>query len=614
MELAQAPCYDALSSMWGSATPEDEIDIEGRTHRITKNLGQGLRRVREQYTESESILIWAVGICINQRSIRERNHQVTLMRDIFRSAKRVLIWVDISTNVANPWFSFKDHSGAAANDDHLSSPTGHSVTSGTDYADDLRNFKQRLNLLLHPYWRRIWIQGEVFNVNKILLYIRKASSTHDAVYALLKNMSNFALQNYRKLWASPKPEKRIPATVMGLYAAVQHHTCLARISDGRPHRPTFSTLTNLMAMHKDMGVTDYRAVVYGLMQLASDYEEGSLVVDYALTVQEVFMAAFSYHVRRHCNLNFLHIVEYGSLSAPLIDTLAAEEKEIGDPSWGKLIADGPVSQISTDLFPQDSWLQSWSASCSISTTQPDMHCASGQIPCLSDAISQSNHTIKTQGFRLDIVARVIKHVSNIAEFSDSVADYWTEVSTLLPTLVSLTNWNEARTDLQPPDETTWELLTFDHPEPPSWADTISAMRFWQYLVSDDEISNISIAELYSMLINDEEEDQEEAFYTPRKVLSKILLGLYHRTRLALGNGAIGQMVDYSAREGDQVWILFGCHYPMVLRPMAQYYELVGYTFMPGYMEGQAVGGADVKGPFRAGDMCNGNGVKEIQIW
>jgi hypothetical protein len=42
-------------------------------------------------------LLWIDGICINQVCVEERNTQVSMMADIYRNARRVLVWLGAST-------------------------------------------------------------------------------------------------------------------------------------------------------------------------------------------------------------------------------------------------------------------------------------------------------------------------------------------------------------------------------------------------------------------------------------------------------------------------------------------------------------------------------------
>lgn len=54
---------------------------------ITNSLGRALETL---VPWSRGIYLWADGICINQGNIAERNHQVTLMGDIYGRASKVL--------------------------------------------------------------------------------------------------------------------------------------------------------------------------------------------------------------------------------------------------------------------------------------------------------------------------------------------------------------------------------------------------------------------------------------------------------------------------------------------------------------------------------------------
>ena len=53
------------------------------------------------------------------------------------------------------------------------------------------------------------------------------------------------------------------------------------------------------------------------------------------------------------------------------------------------------------------------------------------------------------------------------------------------------------------------------------------------------------------------------------------------------DGRIG-MVPQSSRPGDQVWIVFGCSVPVVVRVSGERKELVGECYVDGIMDGEAV--------------------------
>jgi hypothetical protein len=96
VSLDEYPKYDAdytaLSYSWDSQTPSSNIDIDNSTLLITPNCGSALRRLRDDKIMQ---ILWIDSICINQNpdAIEERNQQVALMGEIYRNAKRVVVWV-----------------------------------------------------------------------------------------------------------------------------------------------------------------------------------------------------------------------------------------------------------------------------------------------------------------------------------------------------------------------------------------------------------------------------------------------------------------------------------------------------------------------------------------
>lgn len=80
--------YDAISYTWGDSRLNKHITCNGRPLRITDSLHWSLSRVRHTH---QHVVVWADAICINQDDPRERSHQVTLMGDIFSTARKVFL-------------------------------------------------------------------------------------------------------------------------------------------------------------------------------------------------------------------------------------------------------------------------------------------------------------------------------------------------------------------------------------------------------------------------------------------------------------------------------------------------------------------------------------------
>jgi hypothetical protein len=61
---------------------------------ITNNLQGALLQLR---SETDNRLLWVDTICINQEDTKERSHQVQLMRVIYTTARRTLVWLGRAT-------------------------------------------------------------------------------------------------------------------------------------------------------------------------------------------------------------------------------------------------------------------------------------------------------------------------------------------------------------------------------------------------------------------------------------------------------------------------------------------------------------------------------------
>ncbi|UPK92639.1 hypothetical protein LCI18_003574 [Fusarium solani-melongenae] len=82
--------YIALSYVWGSRTAVESIRLNGQDHNIGVNLACAIRHLRD---EEQDVVIWINAVCINQGNLYERSTQVAMMRGIYSSAKRVVVYL-----------------------------------------------------------------------------------------------------------------------------------------------------------------------------------------------------------------------------------------------------------------------------------------------------------------------------------------------------------------------------------------------------------------------------------------------------------------------------------------------------------------------------------------
>ncbi|SPO04164.1 uncharacterized protein DNG_06847 [Cephalotrichum gorgonifer] len=87
--------YEALSYTWGSPQGTQPIQCEGGEILVTPNCEQALLHLRQKFKPRN---LWIDAICINQQDTQEKNQQVTMMGDIYRSAGRTILWLGKETD------------------------------------------------------------------------------------------------------------------------------------------------------------------------------------------------------------------------------------------------------------------------------------------------------------------------------------------------------------------------------------------------------------------------------------------------------------------------------------------------------------------------------------
>ena len=97
------PRYEAVSYVWGPPNFNRAITCNRKTLCIMPSCERillGLRR------KTRRRLLWIDSICINQSNTNERSHQVFMMNEIYKSANRVLIWLEVSGPEISSFFKY----------------------------------------------------------------------------------------------------------------------------------------------------------------------------------------------------------------------------------------------------------------------------------------------------------------------------------------------------------------------------------------------------------------------------------------------------------------------------------------------------------------------------
>ncbi|KAH9208044.1 heterokaryon incompatibility protein-domain-containing protein [Leptodontidium sp. 2 PMI_412] len=126
------------------------ISLDGVSVEVTTNLETALRYFR---LETEVRILWADAICINQRDDSEKNVQVSIMGDIYRSCSKCLAWLgeDLDGDGA---VTFAMIEGIAL------SKTIPLVECVNTIEHPISWLKSLSSMMQRPYWSRIWVVQE----------------------------------------------------------------------------------------------------------------------------------------------------------------------------------------------------------------------------------------------------------------------------------------------------------------------------------------------------------------------------------------------------------------------------------------------------------------------
>ncbi|GKZ48107.1 hypothetical protein AbraIFM66951_011862, partial [Aspergillus brasiliensis] len=151
--------FEALSYVWGDITTTVDAWVNGHKIAVPTNLERFLRALRQP---KEKRVVWVDYLCINQEDILEKNTQVPLMSQIYRTATSVIAWLgELSPNIEeaiayNDWTRGEYTSRSQFWHDTCDETT---LSPEETRKRNLRKWRAYLGFceIFHsPYWRRLW--------------------------------------------------------------------------------------------------------------------------------------------------------------------------------------------------------------------------------------------------------------------------------------------------------------------------------------------------------------------------------------------------------------------------------------------------------------------------
>lgn len=192
------PLFNALSYTWGNPDEQTNIVVNETVVSVTTNLESVLRHLRDYHMNMTcGFPLWVDAICINQEDTEERNSQVDMMGEIYRSAARVFPWLgegDDDTDWLIPLLRDPDFCTEVAQkaDQVDEIAPGSIIARAAAVAEE--------DLGRRSWFSRLWIVQEVMLANRDPILIIGSERIHWSEYVtLFGHLSHIQMRIYHTM-------------------------------------------------------------------------------------------------------------------------------------------------------------------------------------------------------------------------------------------------------------------------------------------------------------------------------------------------------------------------------------------------------------------------------
>lgn len=555
--------YDALSYTWGDGNRSKSIICNGKRLAVTQTLLEALHRFRDP---NELVTLWIDQICICQERVKERNQQVQLMGQIFKGARKVIVWLGED---------YDDSRAGMQLARQLLSIARYQPVSGLGSADlETHGLPKQghkrwiaLSLILRrPWFWRTWVVQEVVLNPNVELVLGPSTLSWDeleSVVALLEGPMPKVWQLDQAISASELPFSRINRIRLRHQRLIATPITPVQVDeqfDGQVYAEPESIddeseddddpqLLDLLLMSRSLGATDPRDKIYALLGLGKhdinpDYSMSpeSVFTDFAL--QTVGVVTEMQGRRKAASLEMSSHYREVRRAMILISCAGRHNQKLHLPSW---VPDWTVNLSCRPLvFGLHQRYQAGGHRLGLFDWEPDF----GLQLCgkLLDSIQVVGNV------HLDTFSERNQH--------EQIAEWWQEAKQIAFARIARSPGSTNSLDA-------FEGLRRD----------LSICKHGYYITSAQK----GHRRRNSLL--DELDVADDTFHSASQTLT--LGPTRGRVLFASATGYVG-LAPHGAREGDLVFVVMGADVPYVLRPLEgdDGYELVGEAYVQGAMQGE----------------------------
>lgn len=359
VSLDDEPSYECLSYVWGNQDHKRVVTVNNFEMPVGDNLELAMRRVRRT---DRPLIIWIDALSINQKDITERNSQVRLMDRIYSQATIVYAWLGPADQHTIPAF---DLIGEWTADVSSLVIYGRNLVAGVERSTPkdwlAKVFKQHMELLRsgkllcdprfesldylyrRPFWKRVWVQQELFLAAKVVLKWGESSLPLNRLvcfHSAFRDIRRAALQNREpEVISDVVQHLRDPSILFFKTSILNFIDCLGHI--------------------RFCNALDPRDKVYGILGMYKG-RRVNLTVDYSASISTIYSDLVRTLVQDARILfldgsNGIGEVKYHPI-LPNLPSWAPDLRYSRDllglsPSWEKSCWSGPLGSATPELYP-----------------------------------------------------------------------------------------------------------------------------------------------------------------------------------------------------------------------------------------------------------------------
>jgi hypothetical protein len=351
VELSKAPPFNALSYTWGNPmTPysersqEESKDAVGHypllcddcTIYITNNLRDALQALHKVDTTSSGATklqyVWIDAICINQKDHSERAAQVSIMAEIYKSAKNVIVWLGKKDEFTEDALTAMKRLSKIPKDKYSTIKVADWYNQEAvlrDLGTSPLSYTHWLGLvafLNRPWFKRAWVAQETILARHVVVICGTAVIS----WGMISNAVSFLtttswhdhlhtekMKSFDYIQKKPGPYRKL------LEAKVDVGMAAIYLESTRTGISTYGHLAlfrYLLQAHRYCNASDPRDMIYAFLGLGWRERKPftthptAIVPDYKISVQELYTKVTKVFLQSYEDLKFLSHVQEPTLA------------------------------------------------------------------------------------------------------------------------------------------------------------------------------------------------------------------------------------------------------------------------------------------------------------